>query len=229
MTVDGVSRAAAAGHPAVRDLRRRDDAHRRRRRRSGLRAARGGAHLSRAHAAPALRRAAVEREGDDVGRHADRRRAGLQLRRDGREHPARRCSTSSPAFTSRRSAFLLLVNAILLVLGCLLEGTTILLVIVPIFIPTAKHSGIDRRALRRGRGRQRHDRPAHAAVRPAAVHRRQHDPAAAASPSCASAVPFIAAARSSCWPSSRSCPRPSCGCRASWATRDDAGVPRSRG
>jgi tripartite ATP-independent transporter DctM subunit len=39
--------------------------------------------------------------------------------------------------------FLLLVNAILLVLGCLLEGTTILLIIVPIFIPTAKLLGID--------------------------------------------------------------------------------------
>ncbi len=39
--------------------------------------------------------------------------------------------------------FLLLVNAVLLVLGCLLEGITILLVIVPIFIPTAKALGID--------------------------------------------------------------------------------------
>ncbi len=39
--------------------------------------------------------------------------------------------------------FLLLVNAILLILGCLLEGTTILLVIVPIFIPTANALGID--------------------------------------------------------------------------------------
>ena len=39
--------------------------------------------------------------------------------------------------------FLLLVNAILLVLGCLLEGTTILLVIVPIMIPTARALGID--------------------------------------------------------------------------------------
>src|SRR5262245_31338814 len=39
--------------------------------------------------------------------------------------------------------FLLLVNLILLVLGCLLEGSTILLVIVPIFIPTAKALGID--------------------------------------------------------------------------------------
>ncbi len=39
--------------------------------------------------------------------------------------------------------FLLLVNLILLGLGCLLEGTTILLVIVPIMIPTAKALGID--------------------------------------------------------------------------------------
>ncbi|MXN18820.1 TRAP transporter large permease subunit [Pseudooceanicola sp. GBMRC 2024] len=39
--------------------------------------------------------------------------------------------------------FLLIVNAILLVLGCLLEGTTILLVIVPVFIPTAQALGID--------------------------------------------------------------------------------------
>ncbi len=39
--------------------------------------------------------------------------------------------------------FLMLVNLILLVLGCLLEGTTILLVIVPIMIPTAKALGID--------------------------------------------------------------------------------------
>src|SRR5437773_9704421 len=39
--------------------------------------------------------------------------------------------------------FLLLVNAILLVLGCLLEGTTILLVIVPIMIPTAKALQLD--------------------------------------------------------------------------------------
>jgi C4-dicarboxylate transporter, DctM subunit len=39
--------------------------------------------------------------------------------------------------------FLLLVNIVLLVLGCLLEGSMILLVIVPIFIPTAKTLGID--------------------------------------------------------------------------------------
>src|SRR2546421_5072823 len=39
--------------------------------------------------------------------------------------------------------FLLVVNIILLVLGCLLEGSTILLVVVPIFLPTAKALGID--------------------------------------------------------------------------------------
>lgn len=39
--------------------------------------------------------------------------------------------------------YLLLINAILLALGCLLEGTTILLVVVPILIPTAKALGID--------------------------------------------------------------------------------------
>ena len=39
--------------------------------------------------------------------------------------------------------FLLLVNVTLLILGCLLEGITILLVIVPIFIPLAETLGID--------------------------------------------------------------------------------------
>jgi C4-dicarboxylate transporter, DctM subunit len=39
--------------------------------------------------------------------------------------------------------FLFWVNIILLVLGCMLEGTTIILVILPIFIPTAKALGID--------------------------------------------------------------------------------------
>jgi C4-dicarboxylate transporter DctM subunit len=39
--------------------------------------------------------------------------------------------------------FLILVNVLLLLLGCLLEGTTILLVIVPVLIPTARALGID--------------------------------------------------------------------------------------
>jgi C4-dicarboxylate transporter, DctM subunit len=39
--------------------------------------------------------------------------------------------------------FLIIVNIILLILGCVLEGTTILLVIVPVLIPTAQALGID--------------------------------------------------------------------------------------
>ncbi|WP_311030604.1 TRAP transporter large permease [Mesorhizobium koreense] len=41
------------------------------------------------------------------------------------------------------TTFLILVNVILLFLGCLLEGTTIILVILPVFIPTAHALGID--------------------------------------------------------------------------------------
>jgi tripartite ATP-independent transporter DctM subunit len=39
--------------------------------------------------------------------------------------------------------FLLIVNLILLVLGCLLEGSTILLVVVPVLVPTAQALGVD--------------------------------------------------------------------------------------
>ena len=35
------------------------------------------------------------------------------------------------------------MNAILLVLGCVLEGTAILLIVVPVFIPAAQALGID--------------------------------------------------------------------------------------
>jgi C4-dicarboxylate transporter, DctM subunit len=41
------------------------------------------------------------------------------------------------------TAFLILVNVLLLLLGCVLEGTAILLIIVPVFIPTAQALGID--------------------------------------------------------------------------------------
>jgi tripartite ATP-independent transporter DctM subunit len=51
--------------------------------------------------------------------------------------------TFMSGFQLSPQGFLLLVNVVLLVLGCLLEGSTILLVIVPIFIPTAKALGID--------------------------------------------------------------------------------------
>ena len=40
-------------------------------------------------------------------------------------------------------AFLLAVNVLLLVLGCFLEGTTIILVILPVLLPTAQSLGID--------------------------------------------------------------------------------------
>jgi tripartite ATP-independent transporter DctM subunit len=39
--------------------------------------------------------------------------------------------------------FLIMVNLVLLLLGCLLEGTAILLIIVPVLIPTAQALGID--------------------------------------------------------------------------------------
>ncbi|HEX5933352.1 MAG TPA: TRAP transporter large permease [Pseudorhizobium sp.] len=41
------------------------------------------------------------------------------------------------------TGFLILVNVLLLLLGCILEGTAILLIIVPVFIPTAQALGID--------------------------------------------------------------------------------------
>ncbi|GGB12443.1 permease [Brucella endophytica] len=41
------------------------------------------------------------------------------------------------------TAYLILVNILLLLLGCLLEGTTILLVVVPVLVPTAQALGID--------------------------------------------------------------------------------------
>jgi tripartite ATP-independent transporter DctM subunit len=40
-------------------------------------------------------------------------------------------------------AFLLFANLVLLVLGCFLEGTTILLIVVPVLLPTARALGID--------------------------------------------------------------------------------------
>ena len=41
------------------------------------------------------------------------------------------------------TGFLIIVNVILLLLGCVLEGTTILLVVVPVLIPTAQALGVD--------------------------------------------------------------------------------------
>jgi tripartite ATP-independent transporter DctM subunit len=39
--------------------------------------------------------------------------------------------------------FLLFVNVLLLILGCFLEGTTIILVILPVLLPTAQALGVD--------------------------------------------------------------------------------------
>lgn len=52
-------------------------------------------------------------------------------------------STWLAGFEMSPVQFLLVVNIVLLVLGCLLEGTTILLIVVPVFIPTANALGID--------------------------------------------------------------------------------------
>nr|WP_319387135.1 TRAP transporter large permease [uncultured Roseibium sp.] len=40
-------------------------------------------------------------------------------------------------------AFLVMVNVLLLLLGCVLDATTIILVIIPLFIPTCRELGID--------------------------------------------------------------------------------------
>ena len=87
----------AAGHPAVRHLWRRDDADRRRGGCRGLCAVGLRRHLSLADVQAALRRAARQRQGNDVGRHADRGCAGLQLRGDHREHSQFAAAASSAA------------------------------------------------------------------------------------------------------------------------------------
>jgi tripartite ATP-independent transporter DctM subunit len=52
-------------------------------------------------------------------------------------------STMLKAYELSPLAFLLLVNVLLLVLGCFLEGTTIILVILPVLLPTAEALGVD--------------------------------------------------------------------------------------
>ena len=138
-----VSGADAAGDPAVRHLRRRDDADRRRCGGGVLCAVRLDGALSRGDLEAALRCHPHQRKGDDLDRHADRGRADLQLCRHDREYPGVAGAASWADSDLSAPMFLLVVNIILLILGCLLEGSTILLVIVPIFIPTAKALGID--------------------------------------------------------------------------------------
>jgi len=47
------------------------------------------------------------------------------------------------SFDLSPAGFLILVNVLLLILGCLLEGTTILLIVVPVLLPTAEALHID--------------------------------------------------------------------------------------
>jgi C4-dicarboxylate transporter DctM subunit len=52
-------------------------------------------------------------------------------------------SAALKAYELSPAVFLLAANILLLILGCFLEGTTILLVIVPVLLPTAHALGID--------------------------------------------------------------------------------------
>jgi tripartite ATP-independent transporter DctM subunit len=59
------------------------------------------------------------------------------------ENVPKTLSTALKAYELSPAVFLLAANVLLLVLGCFLEGTTILLVIVPVLLPTAHALGID--------------------------------------------------------------------------------------
>ena len=52
-------------------------------------------------------------------------------------------STALSAYQLSPIVFLIVVNLLLLILGCFLEGTTIILVILPVLLPTAQALGID--------------------------------------------------------------------------------------
>lgn len=52
-------------------------------------------------------------------------------------------STLLKGFDLSPLGFLLIVNVILLVLGCFLEGSTIILVVLPVLLPTAQALGVD--------------------------------------------------------------------------------------
>ena len=59
------------------------------------------------------------------------------------ENIPRTLAAAMKAYELSPLAFLLAANFLLLALGCFLEGTTILLVIVPVLLPTAQALGID--------------------------------------------------------------------------------------
>jgi len=52
-------------------------------------------------------------------------------------------STILQGYQFSPTTFLIAVNVLLLMLGCFLEGTTILLIVVPVLIPTAQAVGVD--------------------------------------------------------------------------------------
>ena len=59
------------------------------------------------------------------------------------ENIPRTLSAFLKAYELSPAAFLIFANIVLLILGCFLEGTTILLVFVPVLLPTAQALGID--------------------------------------------------------------------------------------
>lgn len=59
------------------------------------------------------------------------------------ENIPRTLSAAMKAYEMTPLSFLLAVNLLLLALGCFLEGTTIILVILPVLLPTAQSLGID--------------------------------------------------------------------------------------
>ncbi len=59
------------------------------------------------------------------------------------ENIPRTLSAMLKAYELSPLLFLLMVNVLLLILGCFLEGTTIILVILPVLLPTAQALGID--------------------------------------------------------------------------------------
>lgn len=59
------------------------------------------------------------------------------------ENIPRTLSVFLQGFDLSPTTFLIIVNILLLALGCLLEGTTIILIVIPVLIPTAQVLGVD--------------------------------------------------------------------------------------
>lgn len=59
------------------------------------------------------------------------------------ENIPRTLSAFLQGFDLSPTMFLIIVNILLLLLGCLLEGTTIILIVLPVLIPTAQALGVD--------------------------------------------------------------------------------------